>query len=258
MTDGYGLRSRRSEYHSEAGGRKGVAKPSGMENDRSQTRSAFLTGAGILTATAAVSPLALAAPLHPGAAKGLAALMAGNARFVHDKATCPPLTPRRLELAEGQSPFAIIVSCSDSRVPVETVFDQPAGNVFGVRIAGNFVDDHGLGSIEYSVAVLKSALILILGHTHCGAVKATLQYVKDHKAQPPHIQGLLNALLPAAKSTQGHAGDWLENATVQNVKNNAASLATRSNIVADAIRAKTLSIAGGVYDLHTGRVTLVT
>ncbi len=224
-------------------------------NDRSFSRSAFLAG-GTLAALSAATRLD-AAPLHPAAAKALHELMAGNARFVAGKPTCPPLTARRLELAHGQSPFAIIVSCSDSRVPVETVFDQIPGNVFGVRVAGNFVDDHGLGSIEYSVAVLKSSLILVLGHTSCGAIKATVQYAKDGKAQPSHIQGLVDALLPAAKSSKGSAGDWVHNATVQNVKMNAASLHTRSSIVAKAVEANTLSIAAGMYDLQSGRVTIV-
>ncbi len=204
--------------------------------------------------------LAIAAatpPLHASAQQGLDTLMAGNARFVADKAVCPPLTARRLELAEAQHPFAIIVSCSDSRVPVETVFDQVPGNIFGVRIAGNFVDDNGLGSIEYSVAVLKSSLILVLGHTHCGAVKATVQYVKDGTTQPSHIQSLVDAIAPAAKSTKGKPGDWYENATVQNVKNNVSELPARSPIVSKAVAARTLSIAGGVYDLNTGRVTIV-
>jgi len=225
------------------------------------TRRSFLAASAALAASIAAQEAALATqapPLHPEAQKGLDTLMAGNARFVADKAICPPLTARRLELAEAQHPFAIIVSCSDSRVPVEIVFDQIPGNIFGVRIAGNFVDDNGLGSIEYGVAALKSSLILVLGHTHCGAVKATVQYVKDGTAQPSHIQGLVDAIEPAAKSTKGKSGDWYANATVQNVKNNANALSSRSPIVAKAVQERTLSIVGGVYDLDTGRVTIVT
>ena len=162
------------------------------------------------------------------------------------------------ELAEEQHPFAVIVSCSDSRVPVETVFDQVPGNIFGVRIAGNFVDDNGLGSIEYSVAALKSSLILVLGHTHCGAIKATVAFVKDGTPQPSHIQGLVNAITPAAKAAQGKPGDWVENACIANVKSTVAALTVRSPIVANAVANRSLSLAGGVYDLNTGRVTLVT
>ncbi|HET9028935.1 MAG TPA: carbonic anhydrase [Candidatus Aquilonibacter sp.] len=222
------------------------------------SRRLFLAGSlGTLGVLAASRPVSSAA-LHPEARNALDTLMAGNARFVADRAICPPLTARRLELAEGQSPFAIVVSCSDSRVPVETVFDQIPGNIFGVRVAGNFVDEHGLGSIEYSVAVLKSTLILVLGHTHCGAVKATVQYVKDAKPQPSHIQSLVNAIEPAAKAAKGEPGDWVENATIANVKESVANLPRRSTIVEKAVSAKQLSIAGGVYHLDTGRVTIVT
>ena len=216
--------------------------------------TAALGGAGLLASGLPAS----AAPLHPDAQHALDTLMAGNARFVADKAACPPLTARRLELAQGQSPFAIIVSCSDSRVPVETVFDQVPGSIFGVRIAGNFIDDNGLGSIEYSVAALKSSLILVLGHTQCGAVKATVQYVKDGTAQPSHIQRLITAIEPAAKATKGKPGDWVENATIANVHDNLAALTVRSPIVAEAVAARSLSVAGGAYHLDTGRVTIVT
>lgn len=226
-----------------------------MNTDSS--RRSFLVGGALSAATLAAAGPLQAATLNPAGKKGLAELMAGNARFVADKPQCPPMTARRLELAHGQSPFATIVSCSDSRAPVETIFDQVPGNIFGVRIAGNFVDDDGLGSIEYSVAVLKASLVLILGHTDCGAIKATVKFAKDGKAAPSHIQRLVEALLPAAKSTKGNGGDWVEHATVQNVKENAAALASRSPILASALAEKRLSIASGIYDLHSGRVTIV-
>jgi carbonic anhydrase len=195
--------------------------------------------------------------MHPEAKQALATLLEGNARFVADRAACPPLTARRLEIARGQKPFAIVVSCSDSRVPVETVFDQIPGNIFGIRVAGNFVDDHGLGSIEYSVASFASSLILVLGHTECGAVKATVGYLKDGKPQPSHIQSLIEAIVPAAKESKSMPGDWVANATVQNVHDNIANLTARSPIVAGAVREGTLSIAGGIYDLQSGKVTIV-
>ena len=231
-----------------------------MTDEPRTTRRSFLAQGALFAASIAVPEATFAAspaPLHAGAQKALDELMLGNARFIADKAKCPPLTARRLELAEGQAPFAIILSCSDSRVPVEIVFDQPAGKIFGVRVAGNFVDNNGLGSIEYSVAVLKSSLILVLGHTQCGAVKATVQYVKDGTTQPSHIQGLVDEIAPAAKTTKGKPGDWYENATVQNVKDNAAALVAGSPLIARAVQDRTLSVAGGVYDLHTGRVTIV-
>ncbi len=228
----------------------------------SYDRRSFIarTGASFAAALGAQSVLPevlAAAPMPEAGQTGLQKLMSGNARFVADKAICPPLTARRLELSEGQSPFAIIVSCSDSRVPVETVFDQIPGNVFGVRIAGNFLDDNGLGSVEYSVAVLKSSLILVLGHTDCGAVKAAVTYVKDGTTQPSHIQGLVAAIAPAVKIAKHRPGDLLANAIVENVRENVAALTARSPIVANAVKAGKLAIAGGIYDLHSGKVTII-
>ncbi len=219
-------------------------------------RRSFLRHAAAGVALAAIPNVTRA--MTPEGSAALRKLMDGNERFVADRATCPPLSARRLELAvHGQEPFAIIVSCSDSRVPVETVFDQGPGNVFGIRVAGNFVDDHGLGSIEYSVASFASSLILVLGHTDCGAVKATVKYVKEGTTQPSHIQSIVDAIAPAAKATKGAAGDWVANATARNVHDNVALLAQRSSIVADALQARKLSIAGGVYDLRTGKVSIV-
>jgi carbonic anhydrase len=194
--------------------------------------------------------------VHPSAKDALATLLAGNARFVADQATCPPLTARRLEIAEGQNPFAIIVSCSDSRVPVETIFDQMPGNIFGIRVAGNFVDTDELGSIEYAVASFNSPLILVLGHSACGAIKATVEFVKAGTRQPGHIQALVDALVPAARETKG-AADWVKSATERNVHDVIATLAARSTIVGDAKTAGNVTIAGGVYDLHSGKVSTI-
>jgi carbonic anhydrase len=220
-------------------------------------RQNFLQFAAASVAATALPRRTIA--LTPAASESLSTLLEGNARFVADRAVCPPRTARRIELAvDGQRPFAIIVSCSDSRVPVEPIFDQESGHVFGIRVAGNFVDDHGLGSIEYSVATFASSLILVLGHSDCGAVKATLKYVKDGTTQPSYIQSIVEAIAPAAKATKAESGDWLVNATVRNVHDNIARLTARSPIVAEAVSAKRVSIAGGVYDLHSGRVTIMT
>ncbi|MHB8145757.1 MAG: carbonic anhydrase [Vulcanimicrobiaceae bacterium] len=231
-----------------------------MRGNPSLGRRAFIERAGFALAAVASSSLVLpeASQAMPASAKAaLATLMAGNARFVADKAECPPLTARRLELADTQSPFAIIVSCSDSRVPVDTVFDQIPGNIFGVREAGNVLGDFGIGSVEYSVAVLKSSLILVLGHTDCGAVKSAIKHVKDGTGYPGQIQTIVNAIVPAVKQTKGVHGNWTENAIAQNVRDNVAKLASHSTIVADAVKAGSLHIAGGIYHLASGKVTLL-
>ena len=237
-----------------------MANASVMSYDRRR----FLTGSAMaltaLTTDGFATEIAQAAPITTASTsphEALQKLLTGNERFVADRSECFPLSARRIELAQGQSPFAIVLGCSDSRVPVETVFDQMPGNIFVVRIAGNFVEDDGLGSIEYSIAVLKSSLILVLGHTSCGAVNAAVSYVKDGIAQPGRIQKLVEAIEPAAKAAKSMSGDWVHNTTVQNVHDNMHALAARSEIVASAVRSGTLAIAGGLYDIHSGKVSII-
>lgn len=231
------------------------------ESDMGRGRFLRSTGMGLATALASTGAgAAVAAGVGPpmaahSPAEALELLQQGNERFVGGHPKCGPLTARVGELKNGQSPFAIVLGCSDSRVPIETIFDQVPGNVFVVRVAGNFVNDDGLGSIEYSVAVLKSKLILVLGHESCGAVGAAVGYVKDGAAQPGHIQNLVTAIEPAAKATKGMPGDWIANAVAENVKMNVAAMTARSTIVADAVKAGQLKVSGAVYSLHTGKVT---
>ena len=235
-----------------------------MDKHRSALpRGAFLASAGLLTAALATPLRGQGAPMigggnAPTAIRGINTLLIGNQRFMTDSSICPPHSRERMELAEGQSPFAIVLSCSDSRVPVEIIFDQAPGAIFGVRIAGNFLDDNGLGSIEYGVAALKASTILVLGHTHCGALKAAVQHAKDGTTQPGFIERLVEALAPVAEASKESAGDWVENAIVANVRTTASALTQRSKILADAAKANTLHIAGGVYELHSGKVTIVT
>ncbi|HEY9181367.1 MAG TPA: carbonic anhydrase, partial [Candidatus Baltobacteraceae bacterium] len=161
------------------------------------------------------------------------------------------------ELASGQSPFATVLGCADSRVPVETVFDHEPGDIFVVRLAGNFMSEAALASIEYAVAVLKSPLVMVLGHSSCGAVKAAVDFVQTGKPLPGHMQTLAAAIEPAAKATQHRHGDWWHNAVVENVRLNAESLKNSSPILKEAVAKGQAQVAGGVYDLSNGRVTLV-
>jgi carbonic anhydrase len=187
----------------------------------------------------------------------LSRLLDGNSRFAEDRRECTAVSASHLEVVKGQRPFAIVLSCSDARVPMETVFDQMPGAIFSIRVAGNFVDDAGIGSIEFAIAALKASLILILGHTECGAVTAALGYVKDGVAQPGSIQALVEAVAPAVKAVESQGGDWLRNAIARNVKDNIAALRERSLIVSSGVNDGTIAIAGGVYDLDSGRVSLV-
>jgi len=182
------------------------------------------------------------------AAEALALLEAGNARFV---GSAPQANPR------GQAPYAIVLGCSDSRVPIETIFDQAPGHLFVVRVAGNFLNEDNLGSIEFSVAVLKSRLILVLGHSGCGAIEAAVGYVKDGATQPGYIQDLVAKLGPAARNVRGNPGDWVGNAVAENVKLNVAAMTGRSTIIAQAVKRGEVEVRGGVYDLRSGSVTFL-
>lgn len=182
----------------------------------------------------------------------LGELVEGNRRFVNghfeharqDK-------ERRDELAKGQHPFAVIVGCSDSRVPPELVFDQGLGDLFVVRVAGNVVDDASLGSIEYAVEHLGANLVIVLGHERCGAVQAAL----DGKALLGHIGAIGAALSPAiAEAKAQRGGDPLDVAVRANVRRIVGELTDSEPLLAHAVRAGELEVVGARYDLDTGEV----
>ncbi len=184
-------------------------------------------------------------------------LMAGNARYVAGKPVGQMATARRAELAASQAPFATILSCSDSRVPVETVFDHGPGDIFVIRVAGNFVNDDGLASIEFAVAELKSPLVMVLGHTGCGALAAAIAALGGATFRGK-IGLLADAVMPAAQATRDAGADWHAAAVERNVLDNVKALTERSDILATAQRDGMLLTVGAVYDLHTGTVKLLT
>ena len=146
-------------------------------------------------------------PAHPdqpmiSPAEAISKLKEGNGRYTSGSLQHPGQTAeRRTELAKTQHPFATIVSCSDSRVPPEIVFDQGLGDLFVVRVAGNVINDEGLGSVEYTVDHLGTRLILVLGHQSCGAVKAARETIAAKGKAPGHIQSLVTAIKPAVEAT---------------------------------------------------------
>ena len=163
-------------------------------------------------------------------AEAISKLKEGNGRYTSGNVQHPGQTAeRRTELANTQHPFAAIVSCSDSRVPPEIIFDQGLGDLFIVRVAGNVINDEGLGSIEYSVDHLGTRLILVLGHQSCGAVKAARETIAAKGKAPGHIQSLVTAIKPAVEAT---AKDDLETTIKANVKH-----------VVDTLRASTPILA---------------
>lgn len=184
--------------------------------------------------------------------------MKGNDRYVEGRMKRHDFIAERPALALGQNPFAGILGCADSRVGPEYAFDIGRGDVFVCRVAGNFADVNSIASFEYSVAVLGTPFILVLGHSKCGAVDAAVKAVKDGKEFSGHIPSLIKALRPAVKAAQDQPGDLLDNAIKQNVVLNVEKLRTAGPILSEAVQRGKLKVAGGIYSLDTGRVTLVT
>ena len=174
--------------------------------------------------------------LQVSADEALHQLLEGNARFVKGQPASPRRSPEDFRsLAEAQYPEAVIVSCSDSRVALEILFDVGVGDIFVVRIAGNVLSGAGVtikGSIEFAVAELNVPLIMVLGHSGCGAVKAAMKHIDAKDSLPGAINGLVELIKPAVAETKGAPGDPLENAIRKNVEIGVAHL-ERLHLVAE-------------------------
>lgn len=189
----------------------------------------------------------------------LARLMAGNARYVSGTETPNGFQTTQKALTKGQNPYACILGCADSRVSPELCFDENQGDLFVTRVAGNFVTPEILASLEYGAAVLKAPLILVLGHTSCGAINAAIKAVKHDEDFPGHIQKLATDLSPAVEKAMQTKPANLELASVkENVLLNVAKLQNSTPLLRRMVQNKQLQVVGGVYDLNTGRVELVT
>ncbi|HEV2284194.1 MAG TPA: carbonic anhydrase [bacterium] len=200
--------------------------------------------AGSTLAAAAVSPA-----VEPDDA--IRRLTEGNARYVAGTMTAfnEDLSLLKAKTAEKQAPFAAVLSCADSRVPIEIVFDQSIGHLFVCRVAGNIATPSVIGSLEYGAAVLGTAAIMVLGHANCGAVTATMQ----NKAVPGQISGLFPYIRPAVD----RAGGSLDAAIRANARYQAALLQHASPLLAGLVKDATLRIVAAHYDLATGKVSLL-
>jgi carbonic anhydrase len=179
-------------------------------------------------------------------------LIAGNSRFVEGKSLRPRQDYQTIKkLENGQQPFAVIVGCSDSRVPNEIIFDQGLGDLFIIRTAGQVSADASYASMEYATQFLKSKLIVVLGHTECGAVSAA---VKDMQNPPGHISTLINSIKPAAIKTANQTGSIINNAVRQNVLDQVQNLRNLTPILNQKYETKEILIVGAVYDIHTGKI----
>jgi carbonic anhydrase len=182
--------------------------------------------------------------------EALKQLMAGNERFAANKLTSieHDLTMLKDRNVDKQEPFAAILACADSRVPVELVFDQTIGQIFATRVAGNMGTSEIIASLEYGVAVLGVEVLLVLGHSGCGAIKAAM------KADA--VPGQISALYPYLRPAVEQSGGDFNKAIAANAKIQADLLRTSSPVIRDAIKAGKLRVESGVYDLATGKVTL--
>lgn len=210
------------------------------------------TVAGVVsgTGTELAAPERLGAQTHLTPDAALQELMAGNQRFDNNqlKSIEHDLKILKDHTVDKQEPFAAVLACADSRVPVELVFDQTIGHIFVTRVAGNIVTPEITASLEYAVAILGIKVILVLGHTSCGAVKAAM---KADTVQG-QISSLYKHIQPAVKKSGGDFGKAIElNTTIQ-----ADLLRTSSTVIRDELKAGKVKVEAGVYDLATGKVTL--
>ncbi len=188
-------------------------------------------------------------------------LVEGNERFINQKSETKDFKFLIQETTEKQHPFTTVLSCSDSRVPVELLFDQALGDVFSVRLAGNIASDKAIGSMEYSSKYTGSKLIVVLGHSSCGAVKAACDDFKDG-----HIGEIVNLIRPSirhettvcdAEDRCSDNADFVEKIVELNVKYQIESIRRHSDILDDMLNDGSIGIIGGVYDLTNGKVTFL-
>ncbi len=193
-----------------------------------------------------------AAPAAANNADGVQRLREGNARFVSGKMTHPQQSPEaRTELAKGQAPFAVIVGCADSRTSPEVLFDQGLGDLFVTRAAGNVIDDHAIGSIEYAVEHLHAPLIVVMGHSKCGAIVAAREVIAADGHAEGHIESLVQAIRPAVEQTIGQEVIATCEANVRNV---VQALRESTPILKHLVEENKIEVIGAYYDLETGKV----
>lgn len=194
--------------------------------------------------------------LTPDAA--LERLMQGNGRYLKGTGTATNFTSASKSLAKGQNPYACILGCADSRVSPELAFDENQGDLFVTRVAGNFVTSEILASLEYGTAVLNASLIMVLGHTSCGAIGAAIKAVEKDEHFPGHIQSLTTALSPAVhQAMHQKSGNLADAATRENVRLNVQKLRKATPILSKRVRDGQLKVVGGIYDIKTGKVELI-
>ena len=231
----------------------------------STRRNWLLAGMSTITLAAwarrdavAAEPVAGNAPNSIPPQEALDRLMQGNARYAANTRSNKDYSAGRVARVTAQYPIAAIVGCADSRVAPELAFDQGPGDLFVVRVAGNFVNDDILASLEYGVEFLGVPLIMVLGHTHCGAVTATVKVIQEGARLPGHLPDLVRAIKPAVhRAAANHGKDLIAQATIENVKLNSDRLMVSQPLIGQYVRRGKVKVVGGIYDLATGKVELI-
>jgi carbonic anhydrase len=228
-----------------------------VELDQRQARRRFLriglasSAFGLLNGLEITTPAQASAQINFNPDTALTQLMDGNKRFTSGRITSPEqnLATLRRSVVDKQEPFAAVLSCADSRVPVELVFDQSIGRIFVTRLAGNVVTPEIIGSLEYGAAVLGTKVILVLGHSSCGAVKATIQ--------GEEVPGQISTLFPHIQPAVLQAGSDLAAATKANARIQARLLRDASTVISALAKENKVKVVAGYYDLSTGAVELL-
>ena len=188
---------------------------------------------------------------RPTADEAIQMLKEGNGRFITGKLEHPNhCEESRQNVANGQEPFCTVLTCSDSRVPPVDIFDQGLGDMFVVRVAGNIIGDHALGSIEYAVKHLHTPLVVVLGHSSCGAVTA----VASGQGLEGHIATLVPAIQTAIKNVKELEGNSVDNASIELAKQISTKIAQSEPIIADLVKSGSVKVIPAFYDLSTGKV----
>lgn len=222
----------------------------------------------VFVSMAASSVVAVAGEMQPTAEEqkamepkaALEELMAGNARYMKGELSDPNVVKRIETATKGQFPMAYVLSCVDSRVPVEQVFDQGIGDIFVGRVAGNIESTEQLGSIEFATKVAGTPLVMVLGHESCGAVKGACDHVKLG-----NLTELLAEIEPAMDAVEGYKDEernsknteYVDKVIEANVRQTVADLRKRSEVLAELEKSGDIMIVGAVYSLHDGKVTLL-
>ncbi len=197
---------------------------------------------------------AIASEHHSGmsAEEALKLLQEGNVRYTSMKFKRPHVSIERLnELTNGQSPYAVVISCSDSRVPLEHIFDAGLGDIFEIKNAGNLTDHHVIGSVEYAVSHLGTKLVVVMGHTSCGCVKTAIEHPKH---QTKEINSLVNSVKPAIGLAKKQEGDLNLNVTKNNAVLGAQALVKKDKVISEYVKVHDVVIIPALYDIKTGKV----